>query len=284
MCRIFGFRSVLRSHVHRSLTSAENALAVQSERHPDGWGVAYYVAQAPHIIKSAGSAMEDKLFQRVSGIVTSETVLAHIRKATRGERNTLNSHPFQHGRWVMAHNGDVPDFADRRAELLAASSPRLRGFVLGDTDSELIFHLLLSELAAEVELDRRGTPMQAVVGALRRTVELVQAVVAAAGGADPPLLTMVVTDGEIMAGYQGGKELFFSTHKTTCPERDRCPYLARECEAPPQGAGNVNHLILSSEPLQGDNVWVEMGPGEIVAVDHFMRFVRFGADGGVASG
>lgn len=276
MCRIFGFRSVLRSHVHRSLASAENALAVQSERHPDGWGVAYYVAQAPHIIKSAGSAMEDKLFHRVSGIVTSETVLAHIRRATRGERNTLNSHPFQHGRWVMAHNGDVPGFAQLRAELLASVSPRLRGFVLGDTDSELIFHLFLSKLAAEVELDRRGTPVEAVVAALRGTAALVHATVARAGSGERPLLTMVVTDGETMAGYHGGKELFFSTHKHRCPERDECAFLAPECEAPPVSSGHVNHLILSSEPLQGDNVWTELAEGEVVAVDHFMRFVRFG--------
>ena len=30
MCRLFGFRSVLQSQVHRSLANADNALAVQS--------------------------------------------------------------------------------------------------------------------------------------------------------------------------------------------------------------------------------------------------------------
>ena len=50
MCRLFGFRSVLRSQVHRSLRSADNALAVQSRVHPDGWGVAYYVAGAVAIL------------------------------------------------------------------------------------------------------------------------------------------------------------------------------------------------------------------------------------------
>jgi hypothetical protein len=38
MCRIFGFRSVIQSQVHRSLVSADNALMIQGERHPDGWG------------------------------------------------------------------------------------------------------------------------------------------------------------------------------------------------------------------------------------------------------
>ena len=49
MCRMFGFRSVLDSHVHRSLLGAENALALQAEHHPDGWGVAYYLGGAPHL-------------------------------------------------------------------------------------------------------------------------------------------------------------------------------------------------------------------------------------------
>ena len=31
MCRIFGFRSVMQSHVHRSLVSADNALIQQSD-------------------------------------------------------------------------------------------------------------------------------------------------------------------------------------------------------------------------------------------------------------
>src|SRR5688500_4224474 len=131
MCRIFGFRSVLQSRVHRSLRSADNALAVQSRAHPDGWGVAYYVAGSPHVIKSTGTAGSDHLFERVSGLLTSETVLAHVRRATQGGLSTLNCHPFQHGRWVLAHNGDVPGFSEVREELLLRVAPALRRFLLG---------------------------------------------------------------------------------------------------------------------------------------------------------
>ena len=103
MCRIFGFRSVMQSQVHRSLVSADNAFMLQSERHPDGWGVAYYVAQAPHVIKGASAAFGDQLFKHVSGIVTSETVLAHLRKATQGELSPINTHPFQYGHLSLIH-------------------------------------------------------------------------------------------------------------------------------------------------------------------------------------
>jgi glutamine amidotransferase len=107
MCRLFGFKSSISSQVHRSLLRADNALAVQSEDHPDGWGVAYYIENIPHLIKNSKIALEDNLFERVSGIVSSKVVLAHIRKASVGDINMLNCHPFQYGPWTFAHNGEI---------------------------------------------------------------------------------------------------------------------------------------------------------------------------------
>ncbi len=139
MCRLFGFRSVIESQVHRSLLAAENALGVQSSGHPDGWGVAFYVDGAPHLTRSPTTAFGDKMFHRLSGVVSSQTVLAHVRKATQGGHNVFNCHPFQHGRWVFAHNGDIPNFEERRTSLLAEVAPGLRRFILGETDSEVLF-------------------------------------------------------------------------------------------------------------------------------------------------
>ena len=85
--------------------------------------------------------MDDNLFQKVSGIVTSQTVLAHLRKATIGSLNTINTHPFQFGHWVFAHNGNIKDFKKHHATLLERIAPKLKRFILGDTDSELIFYL-----------------------------------------------------------------------------------------------------------------------------------------------
>ncbi len=269
MCRLFGFRSVLQSQVHDSLAHADNALAVQSVRHPDGWGVAYYVSGAPHMIKSAGRAEGDRLFSRVSGIVTSQTVMAHIRQATQGELSTLNSHPFQYGRWVMAHNGDVPGFSELREELVSRIAPVFRRFLLGDTDSEVIFHLFLSKLAMRTDLHRKGTQVSDVAGALEETVAEVREL-ADVDAARRALLTIMITDGELLLAYHGGKELHWSTWKGRCAERGHCPHFTPECEAPTR-SGFVNHLLISSEPLQGENRWQPMREGEIVAVDHSLR-------------
>jgi glutamine amidotransferase len=267
------------------LVNAENALVWQSEFHPDGWGVAYYVGGHPHVIKSAATAIHDSLFRRVSGIVSSHTVIAHLRKATQGQTSLINTHPFQYGSWIFAHNGDIPRFHERRGALMARISPVLRRFILGDTDSEVFFYILLGHLSERLGEDAltlhgRGVSLQAVADAARAAVAEVEQVVGLScvegkpGDAERLLLSFVLTNGEVMLGHHGGKELYCSTHKVCCPERDTCPSFAPMCEQPAE-SGAVNHIIFSSEVLHGDNVWREMSAGQIVGVDGRMQIGRF---------
>lgn len=280
MCRLFGFRSVIQSAVHRSLVDADNALAVQSNQHRDGWGVAWYLAGAPHLIKGVSPAMEDKIFDRVSGVVASETVLAHLRLATAGDVNILNAHPFQYGRWVFAHNGKIADFDRHKPTLRREVAPALSRFILGDTDSEILFYLFLSELSRRADLHRKGVAMADIVASLREVVGLVRER-CDPGAEEPSLLTFVVTDGLTMVGLKEGKPLLFSTYKGRCSDREVCPFLADACEAPTTD-GHVNHLIISSEPLQGENEWISLDDGEVVGVDWRMVLHRGTLADGVA--
>ena len=260
--------------VHRSLVEADNALGVQSEKHPDGWGVAYYIDGAPHVTKSVSTAMDDHLFKRVSGIVSSETVVAHVRKATQGNLSVLNAHPFQYGRWVFAHNGDIPEFGEVRAALLSEVAPLLRRFVLGDTDSEVLFFLFLSELQRQAPLSG-NMAVEEVMTALEAMVRKTREICDTPQRGHKSLLTVLTTNGTALAATRGGKELFWSTYKTRCADRDHCPSLAPECEAPTQ-SGFVNHLILSSEPLGGENVWEELPEDHVIGTDWRMRLASRG--------
>lgn len=282
MCRLFGFRSVINSQVHRSLVSADNALGVQSERHPDGWGVAYYIGESPHLIKSSDQALSDNLFHRVSGVVSSQTVLAHIRKATQGSQSPLNSHPFQYGRWIFAHNGNLKAYSEHHQEILGRVHPQFRRFVLGDTDSELFFYLLLTHMERRRDVHRDDFDVtdlaEAAADAIAEVTEVVGPLMVDGGDPtrDENFLTFIATNGRIMLAHQGGQPLFYSTHKTRCPDRDACPSFAPECEMVSR-SGFVNHLVLSSEPLHGENVWIELNAKEMVGVDRRMRLRRFDA-------
>ncbi|MBK6579735.1 MAG: class II glutamine amidotransferase [Sandaracinaceae bacterium] len=272
MCRLFAFRSVIPSQVHRSLMAADNALGAQSDKHRDGWGVAFYVDDSPHITRSPTTAIDDHLFHRVSGIVASETVLAHVRKATVGNNSVLNCHPFQYGRWTMAHNGEIRDFERHRAAMRELVDDGLRRYILGDTDSEVIFFIFLTFLRRRAPLYARFA-LEDVFAALRQTITLIRERCDTGEPEGDALLTIIVTDGTLMAATQGGKELFVSTYKTRCADRDECKSLSPECEAPTV-SGYVNHLVLSSERMGGENVWLPLEPGEIIGVDARMRLHR----------
>jgi predicted glutamine amidotransferase len=270
MCRLFGFRSVIPSQVHRSLLAAENALGVQSNDHPDGWGVAFYVDGAPHVTRSPTTALGDALFHRLSGVVSSETVLAHVRKATQGSRTIFNCHPFQFGRWVFAHNGDIPNFEAKRELLLAQVSPRFRRFILGETDSEVLFFVFMSvleeqgSLSGEDDIDSISSALKEAVNRARELCDI---------DGTRSLLTVVATNGDCLVAAQGGKELYFSTYKTRCSDRGTCASLSAACEAP-SNTGRVNHFIVSSEPLQGENVWEALAAGDVIGVDAGMHVHR----------
>jgi glutamine amidotransferase len=275
MCRLFGFRSVIPSQVHRSLLAAENALGVQSTDHPDGWGVAFFIDGAPHVTRSPLTAVGDALFHRLSGVVSSQTVLAHVRKATRGPKTVFNCHPFQHGRWVFAHNGDIANLEACREKLVAEIAPRLRRFVLGETDSEVVFFIFLTQLALIRPL-AEGHDIEEALAALRTTVRSVRSITDTTD--KPASLTLMATDGELLIATQGGRELNLSTYKKRCSERETCPSLSSACEAPAADGSPVNHFVLSSEPLQGENVWTPLGVGEMVGVDATMRIWRSHVD------
>jgi glutamine amidotransferase len=208
--------------------------------------------------------------------VASETVVAHVRKATQGTISVLNCHPFQHGRWVFAHNGDIPTFSEHRSELVHAVDARLRRFIFGDTDSEVYFFLVLSELLRLRPLSQAFSAEE-VAAAVRSTMAFIRKRCDAED--DVPgkraLLTCLLTDGSIMVGAQGGKELYASTYKRSCPERDSCASYGASCEAPSTD-GRVNHLVFASEPLGGHNVFEPLSEGDVLAIDGDMRLYGTG--------
>lgn len=279
MCRLYGFRSAILSGVHRSLVEAENALAVQSVRHPDGWGVAYYTQQFPQVLRSEKQALEDGLFREVSAVVSTRTLLAHIRQATAGKISVLNCHPFQHGPWVFAHNGMIAGFGEDpevQRQIFTRVDPRFRRFVLGQTDSELCFYIFLSQLARRVEdIYHQAVDVAPVVDSLRATHEQILELAPEAGYEEPNRLTFIATNGSTMVGSRFRRPLFLSTYKSRCPERDTCPaFEGHRCETEVT-QGRVKHLILSSECTSQDpQVWAELNDGDWAGVNYGMHFSR----------
>lgn len=280
MCRLFGFRSAIYSSVHQSLLKAENALARQSERHTHGWGVSFYVDNYPHLIRNDQQAWADSLFREISGVVATRALLAHVRLATAGTVRVLNCHPFQYGRWTFAHNGELAGYErhDVQRRVRDLVDQRFRRYILGETDSEVLFHVFLTELARRVDkLCGEGVDLGDVLDALRNTVHRVLEAAPDEEGrpGHDNKLNMLLTNGDLMLGYRYRKELFFSTHKSRCAERESCAAFEEALCERPVDRGRVMHLLIASEPLDGGtNVWQELDDDEYVAVRHGMVLSR----------
>lgn len=276
MCRLFGFKSIINSQVHSSLVSADNTLHDLSQKHPDGWGVAYYLEKTPHLIKSIDCAMEDQIFQKVSGVVSSQTVVAHIRKATQGNHTILNSHPFQYGKWIFAHNGNIKSFTSVKDNLLQLVEKDLKRYILGSTDSEILFFIILTELQKLHRLESSQVPSQTLILAVENAIEKIIPIIGQLNHNHSPVesenyLTFVLTSGATMLAFNGGQDLFYCTYKTHCPEKACCPSFAPCCESEPGEDKRVNHLIFSSERISGPNKWKLLKRGQIVGVDAQMK-------------
>lgn len=182
------------------LFDAPHALCIQSRtpRHqpvgrtnPDGWGVAWYSDSPaePDHYRSTTAIWADEFFgcrARRSGAIVAAARLASPG-TTLDDRNNA---PFVTGRWSFSLNG----FAFRdgrepplRAALSAARSAKLRG----DTDSEVLFGLVLDRLDDGVD----------PAGALSAVTALVDP-------DDDVRLNLLLCDGATVVASAWGNSLF----------------------------------------------------------------------------
>lgn len=75
--------------------------------------------------------------------IRSGLFLAHVRASTFGQVSRSNCHPFTYGEWSFAHNGQISNFAALKRRLEALLPDELYEVRHGNTDSELIFLLLM---------------------------------------------------------------------------------------------------------------------------------------------
>jgi len=111
---------------------------------PDGWGVAWGSRSAERY-RTATPMWDDVEF---TGTEHSGAILAAARYASPGStRDPRNSAPFVSDQWVFSLNGFVSGFRDGFGdELRSRLTPKRAAAIEGDTDSEVVFALVLDQL------------------------------------------------------------------------------------------------------------------------------------------
>ncbi|WP_374574605.1 glutamine--fructose-6-phosphate transaminase (isomerizing) [Phenylobacterium sp.] len=144
--------------------------------------------------------------------LNATTGIGHTRWATHGAPTERNAHPHIVGRVAVVHNGIIENFAELKAELIAAG----RTFQ-SDTDTEVVAHLLDSELAKGL------TPLEAFKATLDR-LKGAFALCVLIGGEDEVILA--ARNGPPLAiGYGRGEMFVGSDGLALGPFTDRVAYL-----------------------------------------------------------
>jgi len=276
VCRLFGFRSNVESRAHKSLISAENAVAEQAQHHSDGWGIGYFVGNDPYLFRSNEGAAKDHTFQKFGERLQSQTFLVHLRRATIGSVDTINSHPFRYGSWMFAHNGTIFGFSELKDKIMDHILPEYRKMIFGTTDSEHFFFFLLSEMAKSgCQLDGRGfVDIDSMADAQQRALSQLFNW-AKEFDLEPPKANYIMTNGNILFARRAGLELYMATQKNYCPEAETCKEEDKVCLSgvlpslsPRIKTGRkCNHLLIASEPIGEDDIWEEVPDGYLVSLN-----------------
>jgi predicted glutamine amidotransferase len=152
----------------------------------DGFGLGWYgTGEGPGVYRSVSPAWGDPNLHELAAHVESPLFMTHVRAAIGSPVQETNCHPFRRGNWLFVHNGFIADFHLLRRDLMLAIAPDLFADVQGSTDTEVVFHLALT---SGLEEDP--------IGALERTVGLIEETARRHGVTDAVQASFGVSDGE----------------------------------------------------------------------------------------
>jgi predicted glutamine amidotransferase len=244
------------------LLEAPDSLAEQSRRNPDGYGLATYALDGQakvHIEKRPVAAYEDEEFAREANELESPLFLAHVRYASTGRSDMVNTHPFgQQGR-VFAHNGHLAGL-----DALDDHLGDYRRLVRGDTDSERFFALVTKET------DRHEGDPGAGLAAAAQWV-----------AAELPLFALnclIATATDIWAlRYPDAHELLMLERAEGGPSGRRHfdgASRSGRIRVRSGALADTPAVLFASERMDEDPGWRNLEPGELVHVDRDLRVTR----------
>jgi predicted glutamine amidotransferase len=214
----------------------------------DGFGLGWYGAgEGPGLYHSIAPAWGDENLRELASHIESPLFLAHVRATTGTAIQQTNCHPFRHGDWLFVHNGAIAGMEEMRRDLVLAVDPSLFPSMRGSTDSEVVFHLALTN----------GLKDDPILG-LERAVGLIEETARRHGIADPVQGTFGISDGNRLwavryASTGRPRSLFASTDAASIrhlyPDNERFQQLRDE-----------DRIVLSEPLVDLPGLWDEV-PG-----------------------
>lgn len=251
MCRLLG----LVANKPVDLSFSLERFKEFSIKNPDGWGIGWYKNDSAHVFKESIPAEKSGEFPKLQKEVTSNIIIAHVRKSTGGAPpSKMNSHPFEYKNWLFAHNGYVD-----REYLLSLLSEEYRSKLKGETDSEVYFYWILQNIEEH----------ENVIAGIKQAIK--QVIGKKYGG-----LNFLLSNGEILYAfrYSSHSRSYYSLYKLTRKPSSPGPlsWLSHDTKALMESKRlkGEKAVLVCSEKLTKEN-WEEIGFGNLLEIDTNLR-------------
>jgi predicted glutamine amidotransferase len=258
------------SLVHQSYDAGEMPEILNG----DGFGIGWYVhsiSEKPGLFRGITPAWSNRNLRYNAPLIRTNCLFAHIRAATEGAVTEDNTHPFSFGRFLMMHNGGIPQFQRIKRKLLALLDDDVYLWIKGQTDSEHVFALLMQHVK-----DMRGNGPRLdgdqIKQCFQKTFNVVQQLKIDAGTGDEiSNFNLMVTNGQRMFGtrYSSNPDketrtLYYSTGAGFECEKGICRMVKNDAA--------VEAVLIASEKLNDDKgEWIPVPHNHFISVDRDMH-------------
>ena len=254
------------SLIHQSFSAGEMTEILNG----DGFGVGWYahsISELPGLFRAITPAWSNTNLLYNAPLIRTNCLFAHIRAASEGGIMEDNTHPFRYGRFLMMHNGGIPQFPRIRRRILQQLDDQTFDWIKGQTDSEHVFALLMQHVK-EMGAPRVRLTEDQIRQCFQETFDVIQQMKEEAGIADEVSnFNMMVTNGRRIFGtrYSSNPDketrtLYYSTgNEFQC----RDGVCSMEKSVP-----DVTAVLIASEKLNDNpEEWIPVPQNHFIAVD-----------------
>jgi glutamine amidotransferase len=238
------------------------------------WDDTSHHPDVPFSYRSVNIPVFDQNLKDLAEKLRVTTLVAHVRGVLFDKNPTVgeqNLHPFRYKdyRLAMAHNGYLAAFDRMRFALLEYIKPEIGRLIKGNSDTEWIYALLLSQF----ENPRAAVGPDEIVQALEKTLSIIREVRGRHDIAISSPINLFISDGSSLVAtrfafdygcyemddpleLRRSRQLFLSVWYTTGKTYGRHDDEWKMIGGPAEAGGSI---LISSEPLTRDtSTWFEV--------------------------
>ncbi|KTC65016.1 glutamine amidotransferase (plasmid) [Legionella adelaidensis] len=274
MCRFTAYlgrpivlNDILYKPKNSLIKQSTSAKEMEEPLNGDGFGMAWYdyrLDPLPGVFKTIQPAWNDVNLETLSGKISSECFLAHVRAASTGNVNVFNTHPFTFQEYSFMHNGGIAGFEEIRRSLRAALSDEMDGWIKGQTDSEHFFALFL-DLFLKTKLDFN---LESCYFIVREAIDYVALLQHKAHIHDPSYINFVLSNGKCLFVLRYVSKSNYMAPSLHYSYGDSLEYENGNCVMQPSLSHQNHAVLVASEKLASHKMhWHDVPTNHVLFVN-----------------